>query len=340
MNEHPLAAQPPHEVEIGQAVFQVRDMTAADEEALLGLHLRVFGPGASHAWYQWKYAEGRGLGIGVWHEGNLIAHCGGVPRTLWRHGRPVGGIQIGDVLVAPEWRGMVTRRGPFFQACGRFYAAHVGAENRHAIGYGFPNDRAMRLPVLLKLGWEGGPIRSLDWNVAPGAAPLAPWAWRWTELDAAHPQFDSVVNAAWERMRAKSSDLVLGERTAPYLRWRFEKRPGRTSSLFALRRPWSRDPVGVAVLDLSSAQALWLDWIGEPGAMGLAIRACLAEAARRGASRLQAWCSPAVVDCLQNSGFEQQSIVASLGIPRASDLTQDEVTGLRWWFMGGDTDFL
>lgn len=340
MNTRPLVTSPPQEVEIGRAVFQVREMSPADEDALLLLHVRVFGPGASHAWYQWKYGEGGGLGMGVWHEGELIAHCGGVPRPLWRQGRRITGIQIGDVLVAPEWRGMLTRRGPFYQACHRFYSTHVGARTGHDIGYGFPNDRAMRLPVLLKLGWEGGPIHSLDWRVAPAPAPPALWAWRWTELDPADPQFDTVINAAWERMRAKASDLILGERTASYVRWRFHRRPGRTSSMFALRRPWSRHPVGIAVLDLSSTNALWLDWIGEPGAMDIALRGCLAESARRSAPRLHAWCSPAVMGCLQNSGFEHQSVAASLGIARASELTQEEVTGMHWWFMGGDTDFL
>jgi hypothetical protein len=340
MNARPVVTSPPHEVEIAQAVFQVREMSPADEQALLLLHVRVFGPGASHAWYEWKYGQGGGLGMGVWHNGELIAHCGGLPRTLWRQGRRIGGIQIGDVLVAPEWRGILTRRGPFFQACSRFYAAHVGARSGHDIGFGFPNDRAMRLPLLLKIGWDGGPIHSLDWRVAASPEPLAGWAWRWTELDPAHPDFESVIGAAWQRMRAKASDLILGERTAPYVRWRYERRPGRTCSMFALRRPWSRDAVGVAVLDLSSADALWLDWIGEPGAIAVAHRAGLAEAARRGATRLSAWCSPAVVDCLQNSGFEHQNVTARLGIPRASELTEDEVAGMRWWFMGGDTDFL
>src|SRR3954447_10889474 len=100
------------EVLIGGEVFQVRDLEPADRAALLVLHVRVFGGAVDEEWFRWKYVGGQGLGTGVWKDGELIAHCGGLPRTLWRGGARTGGIQIGDVMVAAEWRGLLTRRGP------------------------------------------------------------------------------------------------------------------------------------------------------------------------------------------------------------------------------------
>ncbi len=328
------------EVRIGTALFQVRDLYAEDEESLLRLHVNVFGPGASPAWYQWKYAAGRGLGSGVWHAGELIAHCGGVPRPLWHQGRRETGIQIGDVMVAPQWRGLLSRRGPFFQVSRAFYSGHVGAQHGHAIAFGFPSERHLRLAVTLKLLWDGGPVHALTWDVQAAPKSRPTWDWSWHSLDASDPRFDGWVGAAWERMRAATAALTLCERDARYVRWRFCERPERRCSFLALRRPWSRTLAGIAVLDMASADAQWLDWIGDPAAIVAASRACIAETGRAGARSLSAWTSPLVTQSLRNSGVAHQSVTAWLGIPRASSLTEQEVACMQWWLMGGDTDFL
>jgi hypothetical protein len=331
----------PDEVDVAGTRLQVRDLAASDGPALLALHRRVFGEGASPEWYRWKYRDGKALGTGVWQQGELIAHCGGLPRTLWRHGRETGGIQIGDVMVAPQWRGILTRRGPFFQACDRFYAAHVGRQAGHDIAYGFPNLRHMKLAVALKLAWDGGAVHALNWRL-DGAHPVefSGWPWRWTELHASQPGFDGVVEGAWARMRARAGDFTLGERGCRYVRWRYCERPGHSSRLFSLRRAWSRQPVGIAVLDLGGERAQWLDWIGEPAALALASRACVAQARASGASSLVAWATSAVTQLLGGDNPFEQNVTARLGIPIASALNFEEASSTQWWFMGGDTDFL
>jgi hypothetical protein len=341
MSERAFATPPPGDVEVNGIVLQVRDLGPSDRSGLLDLHTRVFGQQATEDWYRWKYVDGNALGTGIWHHGELIAHCGGTPRTLWQHGRPASGIQIGDVMVAPEWRGILTRRGPFFQACDSFYARHVGRQAGHDIGYGFPNLRHMKLAVALQLAWDAGAVHALTWRLgdADVLQPLE-WSWRWTELDASKPGFDEVVDKAWSRMRAGAAEFTLGDRGSRYVRWRYCERPARSSRMFSLRRAWSRDPVGIAVLDLDSEQAQWLDWIGEPAAIALASRACVAQARLSGASSLVAWATDAVTRLLGNGGTFDQRVTARLGIPIASALNHDEASRAQWWFMGGDTDFL
>lgn len=328
------------EVRIGQQLFRLRDLTAQDSDEFLALHRRVFGSDGDEDWYRWKYAGGHGLATGMWHEGRLLAHCGGLPRNLWRDGRPVRGMQIGDVMVAPECRGILTRRGPFFRVSHGFYSAHVGKSAGVDIAFGFPSERHLRLAVLLELLWDGGPIHALSWLPHAGAKGLPSWSWHWRELDAADRRFDAQVNAAWERMRIAAAGLTLGERRADYVRWRYCERPNRRCRFFVLRRPWSDKPTGIAVLDLEQPDAQWLDWIGEPGRIATASRGCVAEAARRGARTLQAWASPLVAQSLQHCGIARQSVTAWLGIPRASALSAQDLPSLRWWLMGGDTDFL
>ncbi|MBI2769647.1 MAG: GNAT family N-acetyltransferase [Burkholderiales bacterium] len=342
MSVHAPQAGARHAVQIGETQFTVGDLGAADRDSLCALHEQVFGPGAGDAWYRWKYmpgGNGGGEGSGVWQDGVLIAHCGGIPRRLWRQGRPVAGTQIGDVMVAPQWRGILTRRGPFFHASQAFYSGHISGQSEDRIAFGFPSERHLRLAVTLKLLWDGGPIHSLSWNLSSPPLPLSRWAWRWTALDPSQAGFDPSIDAAWEMMKKQSTALTLGQRDAAYARWRYCERPARRSRFFELRRPWSARATGIAVMDLDGPNALWLDWIGHPGAMPVAASACRAEAARGGAAWLTAWASPAVTQSLQDSGAST-AVTAWLGIPRASSLAEAELPGMNWWLMGGDTDFL
>lgn len=323
---------------IGGEVFQVRDLVCSDRAGLLALHAGVFGDGANEDWYRWKYVEGEGLGTGVWKHGELIAHCGGVPRKLWRGGEPTGGIQIGDVMVARQWRGLLTRRGPFFHASHGFYSTHVGPHSAHSIGFGFPSERHARLATMLSLSWDAGPVHSLNFRMDTPSLPA--WQWRWSELQPSHAGFDAAIENAWKKMRSEMRDFIVGDHGARYVRWRYCERPGRSSRLFALRRPWSNAQAGIAVLDLATPQAQWLDWIGDPRHLALAARACVAQAAASGAGCLSAWATPTVAKFLPDTAVQSRTVTARLCVTCTSAVTRDEAAQARWWFMGGDTDFL
>ena len=106
----------------------------------------------SQALWEWKYGHGHGLASGVWNQdGELVAHYGGFPRKVIDAGQVRMAVQIGDVMVRPAERGLMTRKGAFYQAVTHFLSAHVGdgAEFPHA--FGFPNRRAMALAQRLGL---------------------------------------------------------------------------------------------------------------------------------------------------------------------------------------------
>lgn len=344
-----------HTVQVGACALTLRDVAAGDMAAVLSLHTRVFGPEVNAPWFAWKYGQaahqGRGQAVGVWHGNELIAYCGGLPRTLWRGAQSLRGLQIGDVMVHPDWRGILTRRGPFFHVSRQFYDSRLGAAPDHAfeLGFGFPNARHLRLAVMLGLLHDGGVVEALHWNTAPDPQLRLPWHWRWQALSATDAGFDRAANAAWQSMLAQAGGLTLGQRDAAYLRWRFVDRPHAWGTpataparyrFFALRRPWSATPAGVAVLDVRSTSAHWLDWVGPTDLMPLASQACRLEAARSGASELTAWASPAVAQQLANTGIARRAVCAGLGIPTSSIVAPGDLPGLRWWLMGGDTDFL
>jgi hypothetical protein len=248
-------------------------------------------------------------------------------------------------MVAPAWRGILTRRGPFFHASQTFYQHHVGMQRAHQIAYGFPSERHLRLAVKLGLLWDGGPIHALDWRCAGSAVSPLPWHWRCTELDPAARDFDATANRAWATMQVGARALTLGQRDAAYLRWRFVQRPGSAAGqpryrLFALHRPWRRCPAGLAVLDLRGAQAQWLDWVGPLALLPLAAQACRWQAAQAGANSLSLWASPLVAERLAGTAVDNSSVTAWLGIPQASTIVPPDFAAMQWWLMGGDTDFL
>lgn len=340
----PIADAPAEQVVLGEHTFTVRPLQPADRTDALALHERVFGPGADPAWHAWKYGrlngEGHGVAMGAWRGTEMVAHCGGVPRTLHLGDRAMPGMQVGDVMVAPRWRGLLTRRGPFYQVSQAFYGRGWLVEGTRQVAFGFPNERHLKLALALKLVWNGGPVLGLEWTAGSDVPPPARW-WRWAPLDPSEPDFDRTVSRAWLSMRAASGHLGLGQRDAPYVRWRFLHRPGQHCQLYALRRPWSSRAEGIAVLKKASdEQMTWLDWIGSPDLMPVAAVACRREAARQGCRRLTAWASPAVRNHLDGTGIAAQGTAAWLSVARASGMTEAEVSGTAWWWMGGDTDFL
>lgn len=342
------------QVQVGEFALTLRDVMPGDEEAVTALHTLVFGPAADAAWFAWKYGaateQGQGQAIGVWHDADLIAYCGGLPRTLWQRGERRNGLQIGDVMVHPQWRGILSRRGPFSQVSKTFYDSRLGTEQSRAfqLGFGFPNARHLKLAVALGLLHDGGEMECLHWRVDPMGMDSLPWNWKWQTLDPSSERFANSVNDAWTVMRASAQALSIGQRDAAYLRWRFAQRPPDVGTpaaaaryrFFALHRRWSRTCAGVAVMDLRGGSAHWLDWVGPLSLMPLVSTACRQEAARAGAAEMLTWASPAVAKQLTGTGITQRELCAKIGIPCASDLKPEEVSGLRWWFMGGDTDFL
>ncbi len=344
-----------HRVRVGEFELTLRDLQPADMQAMLALHTQVFGTDVNARWFAWKYGQEPGQGksqaLGAWYGDELIAYCGGVPRTLWQRGKMLHGLQMGDVMVHPAWRGILTRRGPFFHVTQSFHRTRIGAapDKPFQLGFGFPNQRHLRLGVMLGLMIDDGEMEALHWNTSHPPVPRLPLSLRWRELTATDARFEHCVNSAWQAMRAQAAGLMLGQRDAAYLRWRYADRPADLTAaqelspryrFFELRRLWSIAPLGVAVLDLRSASAHWLDWIGPVGSMAIASRACRLEAARAGATSLTAWASAAVARQLEGSVILRREPCAGLAISIASALPEQNPAGLNWWLMGGDTDFL
>ena len=341
----------PDQVRIGDTSLTLRDVGPSDEQAVVALHTQVFGPDVDVNWFAWKYghapAQGQGQAVGLWNGSDLIGYCGGVPRVLWHGETTLQGLQIGDVMIHPKWRGILTRRGPFFHVSQRFYQSRIGSlpSFPFQLSFGFPSQRHLRLAVMLGLLHDGGTIENLHWDTAGASLPAF---WQWSTLQPTNPRFERSVNRVWKSMhQSRIGHLCIGQRDADYVRWRYIERPPSVNaphanrySFFQLRRPWSLFPEGLAVLAIHDKRAQWLDWIGPLELMPLAVRASRWELYRSGVHELTAWASPAVANWLHDSGIAHRDVCSGLGIPTTSALTDKDRESLQWWLMGGDTDFL
>ena len=326
-----------------------------DEPAFLKLHQEVFGSSADPVWFHWKYKLGHAVGMSLWSGERMVAHCGGIPRSVWHHGDLKQDLQIGDVMVSPEWRGALTRQNPFFHVSEGLYQSFVGAGKAFFMGFGFPNDRHLRLAVKLGIGWRIGEVHQLKWlvNSDKSAASLG-WFWRGdlmgsTGSNVDNPQsLKACVDIAWQRMQQASASLKysLGQRDWVQFEWRYLKRPDKRYQFVVLRRPWSSsssDCHGIAVLSAPAekgAPLLWLDWIGPLDLMTLAHRMVMQVARQQQASCVLSWASAEVEQALQSTGIDAFETCAVMGVPVASDLTAEQAQNLHWWAMAGDTDFL
>lgn len=335
---------PPENLDIAGQPFVLRDATQHDAADILQLHQRVFGSAVDAAWFDWKYVLGAGEGVGLWGAGGLVAFCGGTPRWVWWRGQRMHCLQVGDVMVAPEWRGLFTRKSPFYLVCQRLYHSRLGAGRDFVAGFGFPNVRHLQLAVKTRLSWDAGTVEQWHWPVPEGRPCGLGWRWRARPVDAMSHDFDVALERAWAAMRASAWHCALGERNASYWRWRFAQRPDRQYRFVALRSLWRRQPEGLAVFALptQARQPLfWLDWAGPPALLPLARAAGLALAAQEGAAGLDAWISPALAPWLADTASNASvKTAAGVGVPRASFFSADQLASFQAWWMGGDTDFL
>jgi hypothetical protein len=322
--------------------FLCRPLTREDGNQLLELHQLVFAAPLSMAWLEWKYLGRNSPSLGLWNtKGSLVAHCGGLARPLHLNGRLQAGLQICDVMVHPNWRAILSRRGPFYWISQQFYEQHIGSQRPYHLGYGFPSLRHLQLAQKLELLGDAGPVWELSWQATHSASHRHPWHWQAIELVEGSMQWQHQLQKAWSIMRAASSTLFLGDRSFAELDWRYRQHPHHKHFYTALKRPWSRTVSGVAIWRYTdSGSLLWLDWIGAPSDLARAQRMLARRLIAKPRAQLQTWGSEQIRMALRHTPGYAERLVARIGVPLASCLAQDQLDAHSWWWVAGDTDFL
>ncbi|MDH5552977.1 MAG: GNAT family N-acetyltransferase, partial [Nitrosomonas sp.] len=124
--------------------WQCRWATAHDQEAFLSLFESAFGHAIPTSLWTWKYGHQTNYGVFAYIDNKIIAYYGGLPRQFSLNNKTLSAVQICDVMVAPNMRGILTRKGPFMLTAETFLSTQIGSNKPYQFAFGFPTERAAR----------------------------------------------------------------------------------------------------------------------------------------------------------------------------------------------------
>ena len=300
----------------------------------LDLFAASFGHSMEIENFQWKYRDVEKFGVGVWRDNELVAFYGGMPREISYLGRPSMAIQIGDVMVHPSQRGVLTRSGPFQIAATSFLEQQIGHDRRHLVGFGFPADKALRLAQHLGLYAPVDSMTEVRWLALSGRPALRTYARPATDTHA------SVIDALWLEMKQALPDSIVGVRDWAFLRRRYLMHPQQPYAVLLVRRRFGGAVVGVVVLrDRENQGVELIDFVAPPDRFQELLDVGRRYAGRLGRPDVFIWITTSHADMLISTGAQAKKldivIPANTWSPGPS---ADELRG-RWWLMAGDSDF-
>lgn len=178
----------------------------------------------------WKYAAGRGRAVCARQGGELVAHYGGAPRDILYFGERSKAIQICDVMVLPEYRSFVSRDTLFFKTAATFLEQQVGNCAEHLLGFGFPNQRVLRMARRLGLYDVTDSFIEIHYplRVAEGRSEYEIEPFDLLALDA-----PAIVDELWAEMAKGLQKQVVGERDWNYWHYRYCTHPAWTRGIYS-----------------------------------------------------------------------------------------------------------
>lgn len=321
---------------------QVTRVEPANAEAMRGLFHEVFGHPLSAEEWQWKYGDGRGQAVALVKGGRWLGHYGGLTRDVLDRGRPALACQVCDVIVHPDARTSLSRRGPLHKMTAAFLESQIGWGLRHRVGFGFPTDRAFGIAQRLGLYFAVDQMVCAGWPSAPGtpsrtgplqvlaASDLVPGGAMAKDVD-----------ALWQSMAAALPTQVLGVRNAAWLLHRYVRHPRMQYEVLLLRSRWWRRPLGVVVLRRHEAHLEWVDAVAPPSVWPTLLQVVRERAAASGLVRVEAWITASQQHLLDRLAPDVSWRSLAIDVPGNAHSPGPDIDDQRgrWLLMAGDTDF-
>lgn len=328
-----------------RSTARIRWVARKDASAMRRLFQGMFGHEMSAEHWDWKYAAGKGSGLALWIDGEMVAHYGGTTRRVRALGEAMLACQVCDVMVAPQGRAALARRGPLAHLTATFLEHRIGHQLPHAIGFGFPSERAFGVAQRLGLYVPVDDIVSLHWASALPAR-RGHWRMRAAAFDLSTLQEGSgpwrQVERLWASMALAFRASVLGERTPDWLRRRYLQRPELVYEVLCLSSVVTRRSLGLVVMRLHTDFLEIVDFIAAPQHFADLIRIARNAAAAKGLPNVQAWISASHAHLLRQ-GDAADATEHKLGIRvpfNAHTQGPDPARFVdKWFLMSGDSDF-
>ena len=312
--------------------ISVRLYKEGDENEIVRLFGIVFDREMTIGEWRWKYLghENRRVysSIVVNDEtGEVSAYYGGVLHRMVYRGKDIYGLSIGDVMVHPKFRGL-----RLFKRVASLLP-EAAAKDGIIMGYGFPNERAMRLPEKLGLYEKVEELKE-GLKEAEFHKGIDRYLYKLFPLEYSDERIDSL----WKSVRGYYTLSVVRDRK--YFTWRYKNHPLFTYELWGLKRRAGRELKGLAVLKREEEQVMIMDFLHSGGNFRTLFRKLENCAYASGVKTLKLWAPPFLEHKLSAFGFSVRN--AAISIPRTTHektLKKEEIEG-NFFYTMGDTDFL
>lgn len=214
---------------------------------MLALFEKSFNHKMSPTLWLWKYGSERAPELGVWENNQLIAHYGGMPRDILYFGERQQAIQIGDVMVDPSRRGLLTRQGAFFRMAATFLERYIGYGKPFLLGFGFPNERAMKVAEYLGLYAEVDHMVEVSWSPLK-ARPSLFTCLRIANKDTIKDEAPA-IDHLWYLMSQDLHNAIVGIRDWRYIQVRYLNHPDKHYQFLLVKNRWNGRLRGLIVLN-------------------------------------------------------------------------------------------
>ncbi|WP_170287229.1 GNAT family N-acetyltransferase [Halioglobus maricola] len=311
----------------------VSDMSVADREEIASLFERVFHQSMSTSLWDWKYAAGRGSAVVARYNGKIVAHYGGIKRTLLNKGQEQESVQCVDTMVDPTERGSLSRHGPYFLVAQAFLDRYVGYGREYEFGFGFPNSRVMRL------GEKVGIQAQVDEIVEPVWDSNAVSPFSGAVLDLSVDADVLEVDSQWSKMSACFGESIIGFRDSSYLRYRYAMNPSYEYELLLISSVDKSDNPGVLVLRQEGARILMLDIVGECKYFPALIQHARSMLKSRGCTELYTWVTESHFSLLDHEVKRVDRPDVRIPTSVCTNGPEPEELRGRWWLTAGDAEF-
>jgi hypothetical protein len=298
---------------------------------------KVFERQLSRVLWSWKYGEGLGVNVAAWKGGQLIAHYGGKYRKVIAFGEEITAVQVCDVMVSPEERGIMTKTGAMYTVTATFLELYQGIGDI-PLSFGFPNWRAMKLGLRLGFYAKVGEIREVRW---PNLAPRLHMASFVRNLRPESKADGKIIDDLWSQMVENMKEAVIGKRNWEYIKNRYLEHPERAYRILLVRARMLGTVMGALVLQPEEENLILMDWIGPLKNIPELTLQARRLAGQWGYKEVYGWISHQYVSVMNLRSIVIRdplvSIPANAWVPQRylPEQLQD-----RWWLTMGDTDFL
>lgn len=304
---------------------------------LLELFKKTFDHDMIPAVWHWKYNTLPGQEIGVWRDQKLIAHYGGIARKILFFGQSQTAVQIGDVMVDSTERGTLTKKGPFFLMAATFLEHYIGYNKPYLVGFGFPNERAMRVAERHGLYAEVGRMIEFSWS------PLSKWPRIKSRLyaidQADDPNAAAAVDHCWQQMAQDLSESLVGIRDWSYLQYRYLNHPTNHYQIVLVKNRFGGKARGIFVLHYDSTGCEVVDLIAALSEIPELIVHARRLAGINGHQRLYCRITENFATPFAATGGTQQALDFRIPASIWDSAPSIELLRDRWWLMSGDMDF-